>query len=324
MKLNILYKSFRKVCSLIKSYRRQLSKWESILWVMIFSLIVLKVSNYVLEHYERIEGFEGDALMNTFTHNDTPETIYDSFYASIYDQLVFNDERYQFEIDEIVTLTKPNKKSMILDVGCGTGNHVYGFQHIGHNVIGIDKSKEMIEFAKKNYPKHKFKQGDVLETMTFEEDSLTHVLCLYFTVYYIKDKRTFFQNVYQWLKPGGYFVIHLVNRNKFDPLLPPANPMHFVSLQKHAKKRIMDTNITFNNYEYKAKFKMNNDESKFIEEFKTKKGKTFRKNEHTFYMETQKDILGTAKDCGFILHAKSDMVSCQYEYQYMYVLKKST
>ena len=55
--------------------------------------------------------------------------------------------------------------------------------------------------------------------------------------------------------------------------------------------------------------------------FKKKKGEV-RKNEHTFYMETQKAILGLAKEAGFILHAKIDMLSCQYENQYIYILKK--
>ena len=36
--------------------------------------------------------------------------------------------------------------------------------------------------------------------------------------------------------PGGYFVLHLVNRDKFDPILNTADPLHIVSAQKYAKK----------------------------------------------------------------------------------------
>ena len=39
-------------------------------------------------------------------------------------------------------------------------------------------------------------------------------------------------------------------------------------------------------------------------------------------METQKHILSIAKNIGFILHGKIDMVSTQYQYQYLYVLYK--
>ena len=56
--------------------------------------------------------------------------------------------------------------------------------------------------------------------MEFPADTFTHITCLYFTIYYIKDKRLFFENCFKWLKPHGVLVIHLVNMNKFDPILP--------------------------------------------------------------------------------------------------------
>ena len=39
-------------------------------------------------------------------------------------------------------------------------------------------------------------------------------------------------------------------------------------------------------------------------------------------METQKQILSLARQAGFILKGKIDMVGCQYEYQYIYILSK--
>ena len=38
--------------------------------------------------------------------------------------------------------------------------------------------------------------------------------------------------------------------------------------------------------------------------------------------ETQKHILSLARQAGFILKGKIDMVGCQYEYQYIYILSK--
>ena len=45
--------------------------------------------------------------------------------------------------------------------------------------------------------------------------TLLHVTCLYFTIYYIKDKENF-SNCFYWLKPGGVLLLHLVDVNKFD------------------------------------------------------------------------------------------------------------
>jgi hypothetical protein len=39
-------------------------------------------------------------------------------------------------------------------------------------------------------------------------------------------------------------------------------------------------------------------------------------------METQKDILTKARDVGFIELASIDMVRCQYENQFLYILQK--
>ena len=47
-----------------------------------------------------------------------------------------------------------------------------------------------------------------------------------------------------------------------------------------------------------------------------------RQNKHNLHMETQKYILGIAKNIGFILQGKIDMVATQYQYQYLYLLYK--
>ena len=50
--------------------------------------------------------------------------------------------------------------------------------------------------------------------------------------------------------------------------------------------------------------------------------KNVRQNIHTLYMKPQREILALAKEVGFILLGKIDMVSAQYEYQYIYILQK--
>ena len=52
-----------------------------------------------------------------------------------------------------------------------------------------------------------------------------------------------------------------------------------------------------------------------------KSGKV-RENEHTFYMESQQQILNIAKETGFIVEAKIDLTRCQYDNQYLYLLSK--
>lgn len=253
------------------------------------------------------------------------QAVYDDFYAEIYDYLVFNQMKNEYEVGSILNSAQPNEKSVIADIGCGTGHHVNSLAENNLEVVGIDISPSMIEKAKEKYPKlaSNFKVGDGLNTHMFQDHSLTHILCLYFTIYYMDNKMRFFNNCMNWLMPGGYLIVHLVDRHKFDPILPPGNPLYVVSPQKYAKERITTTKIKFNEFTYNADFKLpqSNDIAVFEEKFKFDDGR-IRKQEQKLYMEDLPTIVNMAQDAGFLVHAKIDMVKCAYEYQYLYVFVK--
>jgi len=127
----------------------------------------------------------------------------------------------------------------------------------------------------------------------------------------------------QWLMPGGYLTIHLVDRDNFDPILPAGDPFGVVSPQSYADKRITSTVVKFNDFDYKSNFELHpNDIAIMNETFKYKNNGNVRKNEHKLYMPTQSRILSLAKETGFILLSQIDMLRCQYGNQYIYVLQK--
>ena len=140
----------------------------------------------------------------------------------------------------------------------------------------------------------------------------------------MQDKQLFFENCMKWLMPGGYLVVHLVDRDNFDPILPPGNPLLYVSPQKYAKKRITTTKVKFDKFAYSADFQIDNNknEAKFTEKFKDDVDGKVRKNEHIMYMPTIDFIVNLAQQAGFILDSEIDLVNCQYEYQYLYVFIK--
>lgn len=292
-----------------------------------YVLSILFILTLFIDKKQNIEGFEEHS--ETGLELKEGPLVYDDFYVNVYDQLVFNKVKNDYEVGQIIESTKPTDTSVILDVGSGTGHHISSFTDHGYKAIGIDISPSMVKKAKKTYPALDFRTQDVLETMAFPSNSFTHISCLYFTIYYIKNKRLFFENCMHWLMPGGFLILHLVNRDKFDPILPAGDPFHIVSPQKYADKRITNTVVKFDKFDYKADFELipsgNNtgDINAILHEtFKPKtKGKVI-KNEHQFYMQTQSYILALAKETGFILHSKFDMVKCQYTNQYMYILQK--
>ena len=110
--------------------------------------------------------------------------IYDDFYADIYDYLVFNNIKNDYEVGIIVNSTVPSEKSVIADIGCGTGHQVNDLKAKNLEVVGVDISPSMVKKAQSNYPDYakNFMVGDGLDGSLFRDNSLTHILCLYFTI----------------------------------------------------------------------------------------------------------------------------------------------
>ena len=307
-----------------------LPKLHQLFYVFLLVLVLTLMVNYGQAYNRQREGFAvGDGEVGTIRQdkftNKTGDDIYDEFYVNVYDSLLFSRNKNEFEVAEVIKETSPSKKnSVFLDIGSGSGHHVKSLSANGFKVIGIDKSKAMVNQAKITYPDMDYRVADALESMTFSPASFTHITCLYFTIYYIKQKEKFFENCMQWLTPGGFLVLHLVDRENFDPILPAGDPFGIISPQKYAKKRLTSTVVKFDKYDYKSNFEIfpNDDTAIMREVFKDRMNGQVRQNEHKFYMPTQKEILNQAKSAGFILHSQVEMTKCQYSHQYLYMLQK--
>jgi SAM-dependent methyltransferase len=311
--------NIQKVIKSLGSAYNKSSLWCKLLILMSLLLIIV----LVFKGIDRKGSKEGFQQQDQFLVK-TGTNIYDDFYADIYDYLVFNNLKDDYEVGYIMNSASPSSKSKILDVGCGTGHHVASLGAKGLDVIGIDISPSMIKKAKENFPDYKFEVGDALNGSEFNPDSFTHILCMYFTIYYFKDKTQFFNNCFKWLMPGGYLIVHLVDRDRFDPILPPGNPLLYVSPQRYAKERITSTKVKFTDFSYSADFQFDNknDRTLFVEKFKNDGDGKVRKNEHVLYMPDIQQIVDEAQASGFIVEAKADLLECQYEYQYLYVFVK--
>ena len=295
----------------------KLDKWAKGVLFLAVILIICLVMNL---HVPMREGF---TQQKKFVLKEGID-CYDGFYSEIYDDLVYDEVKNDFEVGELERLIKPTRKSRILDIGSGTGHHVNLMKKLGAHSEGVDISPSMVEISQRKYKDCKFKQGNALDSMLYPRNSFSTITCFYFTIYYMEDKQKFINNVYDWLMPGGYFVLHLVNRDKFDPILNTADPLHIVSAQKYAKKRITNSLVKFKDFQYKANFELDkeNNLAEFKEDMIDDKTKNVRQNIHKLYMIPQKKIISMAKQVGFILQGKIDLVQTQYGYQYLYLMYK--
>lgn len=134
------------------------------------------------------------------------EDIYDDFYADIYDELVYNDMKDDYEINQLVDKTGVTQQSNIMDVGSGTGHHVAKLNEQGYRTIGMDISPAMLKKAKENFPSCKFMLGDATGSPDINYNSFTHILSLYFTIYYMKNKNVFYK-LYELVNSWRIFII---------------------------------------------------------------------------------------------------------------------
>lgn len=309
--------------SLIKCYSK-LSNIGKILVFICLALIIIYLFKCIELPYNQINpALEGFITNDNYIFINDNVTVFDEFYSNIYDSLVFSDIKATFETGVLLGLLGPSSSAIVLDIGSGTGHFV---DQVSKNkkikeIVGIDISPAMIEQSKKLYPNHKWILGNALSSNHQFNNTFTHITCLYFTIYYFQDKTIFLQNAYDWLLPGGYLLLHLVNPLKFDPILPPGNPLLIVSPQKYAKDRITSTKVKFKDFDYKANFEYEGPKASFKEKFTFNNGKV-REQQHNLYMEDTDTITNLAQQTGFILHSIVDMVKATYENQYIYIFSK--
>ncbi len=320
MEFTLGFNKVEKMYNRLERYLRKMPVWFHllILLALIFILVVIYKS-----HNEVIEGFMDQR--ETFVVKKG-FNLFDDFYVSIYDELFYRELSNQYEVGSIENIVKPTTESNMLILGSGTGHIANEFHKQGVNVIGLDESLSMVKYAKEEYPELNFIQGSPMKSMAFQPEQFTQIVCLNMNYYYYKDKTSFLQNVYNWLKPGGFFVVQLVDKNKFDPVVPAGKPFVMINPQSFAKKRITKSNVIFNNFEYKSDFQIfPNDVVQFTEIFKdtTVPGsKKTRQNVHKMWMPSKQTVINQCKEVGFINYAQADLLMAQMEYQYLYVFQK--
>ena len=291
-------------------------KWKEILFYLALLTIIILILKYINNYYDSKEGFSQCSSFSLKTNND----IYDEFYVNIYDTLHKTSNNTEYEYYSILKTTQPDENSVILDIGSGTGNLLNKFDENGYNAHGLEKSKDMIEYSKNKNKLLSIRQGDATDPMTFDKGTFTHICCLDFTIYHIKDKKIFFRNCYNWLLPNGYLILHLVNKEKYDTSVKSANPFLNDNPQNYSKKRILNTNINFIDFNYLNNTEFKNDNKVVVKETFTNSHNKVRQNELTLYMEDLDEILKISQNIGFIAHSK--ITYPLDKEQFIYILEK--
>lgn len=303
----------KTIKSITGAYKK-LSMFGKILLFIVCLLIILTIFRSNNSKSSK-EGFEQN---EQFVFKKGP-SLYDNFYASVYDKLSNTTIDSPFEIGTILNSTHPTSQSIILDVGCRTGSRVSKLSEQNLEVIGIDVSPFMIKKSLMNYPDHKFIVGNALNVGQFQPLSFTHILCLDRIIYTFKDKRQLVNNFIDWLMPGGYFILHVVDVDSYNPVSNKTKlPIIVTTGSKPSKP---SKKIKTKHFDYTSNYTLDNNIGTIIEKFQFKNGNV-RKQEQQLFMEDKEIILTIVQQCGFTLQSIVDVMNSGYGKQYIYIFVK--
>ena len=102
------------------------------------------------------------------------------------------------------------KGKYILDAACGPGKYAELLMQKGAEIIGLDISAKMIDFAKmRNNNKGKFLVHDLTEPIYMLEDGSCDIVLCALAMHYLEDWNFTIKEFYRVLKPNGILIISI-------------------------------------------------------------------------------------------------------------------
>ena len=149
------------------------------------------------------------------------------------------EENFSFVYEygqDLFELLKPQPHQRILDLGCGTVQLNRLISDSGAVVIGMDKSAEMIQTARKNHPGLDFVQGDAAK---FNFDNPVDAIFSNATLHWVLDHKACIRCMYDNLKPHGKLVLEFGGKGNIQNIIGSLRKvLENRGLEKQAKLRL--------------------------------------------------------------------------------------
>ena len=107
----------------------------------------------------------------------------------------------------------PYVQGRVLDIACGTG---YGCHMVAKerkrevtHIVGVDNDEQTIRYAniEYNHQKVTYLVGNAVDPTLPDELGMFDTILSFETIEHVEDDRTFMDNLYRMLKPGGTLVL---------------------------------------------------------------------------------------------------------------------
>lgn len=250
--------------------------------------------------------------------------VFNNAHTKFYDKL--NQKKdYGLEVSKIFKILNQydQKGKNLLDLGCGSGNHIACFLENNFFVSGVDISAKMIEHARlklANFiPKRLNLEVCNILDYKYLESKFNVVTCLYSVLGYvhnINDIQFIFNNILKCLLPGGVFILDLWNGEIVERIGPSKRTKEF-KVEEDIYKRLSQPKInkTKQTIEVEFTYFINNEEIEGSKETHLVK--------YFFEEEIQNCALSAGfKSCEKIIHP-NPLAFDNNGWNAMYILEKS-
>lgn len=116
----------------------------------------------------------------------------------------------------LIDLLKPKKHERILDLGCGSGQLTDKINELAKEVVGIDKSSDMISDAKSKFKHIDFKVADAAN---FHFEDKFDAIFSNATLHWVLDYQNAIQCMHYNLNPNGRIVIEFGGKGNVQTII---------------------------------------------------------------------------------------------------------
>jgi trans-aconitate methyltransferase len=139
---------------------------------------------------------------------------------------------------DLIGLLGPRAGEKILDLGCGSGQLTAKIAESGAEVVGVDRSPEMVAEARRNFPSLTFEIGDAAG---FTVDGPFDAVFSNAALHWVKDADGAAASVARALRNGGRFVLEMGGKGNTQAVLdavregvgPVETPWYFPSVGEY-------------------------------------------------------------------------------------------
>ncbi|OHD42699.1 MAG: SAM-dependent methyltransferase, partial [Spirochaetes bacterium GWD1_27_9] len=176
--------------------------------------------NKLLEINKRPKPFEFYTAEELWTDEYTSQKMLEYHLNESIDAASRNHKFINKSSDWIIEKFNINKKSKIIDFGCGPGLYTLKFAKTGADITGIDFSKSSLDYAREQADKNNLKinyiKTNYLEYETVEKyDLITMIMCDFAALSY-SQRKIMLSKFYNLLKPNGNILLDVYSINYFN------------------------------------------------------------------------------------------------------------